>query len=425
MNILVFNEAAWDDKNSFGNTVSNFFCGDVWKNDRFCNFYARKQMPDNKKEVSYYNLSASDIVKGILKLHIEGCSFTVGDNHPDKVTLGFANNQEQKNIDKLHQKKNEFIYFGHEQIWRSRLWLNKYFKNFVEANNPDVLFAFATSPYILWPLIQYLKKHTKCKVVLLIADDVYGSYDHYVFYRRGYLKRELKKCILSADKLYGISDEMSEHYEDLFKKKVTTLYKGCDLSSKPKGYINKPLRFVYAGNLFWGRDDILAEVADAIEKQNTDVTKAVLEIYSGAAITPELKIKLNRGVSSTIMGSKPYEEIKNIMHDADIVLHVESFEDESIETVKYSLSTKIIDCLQCGSQVLGIGPSGIASIEYLKRVDGAIVIDCHEKIEEQIRMLLNDENILEHAMQTREFAMEKHDISVVQNNLREEFKKLI
>lgn len=425
MNGFIFSEAAWDDRNSFGDTASNFFCGEAWEKDNFSNFCARKQMPDNKIIASYYNLSAIDIVKGVLKAHIEGCAFKTENIDSEQKTWDSAHDKERKNIDKLHQNKNEFIYYGHEQVWRSRLWLNRYFKNFIAENAPDILFAFATSPYILWPLIQYLKKHTKCKVVLLIADDVYGSYDHYVFYRRGYLKRELKKCILSADKLYGISDEMSEHYEDMFKKKVTTLYKGCDLSSKPKGYINKPLRFVYAGNLFWGRDDILAEVADAIEKQNTDVTKAVLEIYSGAAITPELKIKLNRGVSSTIMGSKPYEEIKNIMHDADIVLHVESFEDESIETVKYSLSTKIIDCLQCGSQVLGIGPSGIASIEYLKRVDGAIVIDCHEKIEEQIRMLLNDENILEHAMQTREFAMEKHDISVVQNNLREEFKKLI
>ena len=160
MNIFVFSEAAWDDKNSFGNTVSNFLCGDGWRNDNFCNFYARKQMPDNKITASYYNLSATDIVKGILKVHIEGCAFKTENIDAEQETLDFAHEKEQKNIDRLHQNKNEFIYYGHEQIWRSRLWLNRIFKKFIEENAPDVLFAFATSPYILWPLTQYLKKHT-------------------------------------------------------------------------------------------------------------------------------------------------------------------------------------------------------------------------------------------------------------------------
>ncbi len=46
------------------------------------------------------------------------------------------------------------------------------------------------------------------------------------------------------------------------------------------------------------------------------------------------------------MGPRSYDEIKHIMHEADVVLHVESFDEKSIETVKYSFSTKIIDCLQ-------------------------------------------------------------------------------
>ena len=76
MNILVFSEAAWNDENSFGNTVSNFFYGNVWKQDSFSNFYARKKMPNNKVSVSYCNLSAVDILKGVFKFHIEGKQFT-------------------------------------------------------------------------------------------------------------------------------------------------------------------------------------------------------------------------------------------------------------------------------------------------------------------------------------------------------------
>lgn len=425
MNVLVFSEASWDDKNSFGNTVSNFFSGKVWEEDRFCNFYARKQMPDNTLLVDYYNLSAFDIVKGILRLRIRGKRFTTQDVENQNETLFPSHDKEQKNIDKLHQKKNEFIYYGHEQIWRSKLWINQYFKSFILDNAPDILFAFATSPYILWPLIHFLKKNSNCKVVLLVADDVYESYDHCAIYRQGYLKREFWKCIQSADKLYGISDEMSKLYETQFGKSITTLYKGCDLSVEPKQYLNQPLRFVYAGNLLWGRDDTLALVAEALEELNQEGMEATLEIYTGTTVTESLQRKLNRGNSSRIMGSRTYDKIKQIMHEADVVLHVESFDNKAIDTVRYSFSTKIIDCLQSGNQIVGIGPDGIASINYLKKVDGAIVIDELNAIKAVIVELTKNRDLLTiNADNTRKYASEHHDINVVRNKLRKDFLSL-
>lgn len=426
MNIFVFSEAAWDDKNSFGNTVSNFFCGSVWAQDHFCNFYARKASPDNNANVSYYNLSAVDIVKGLTKFHVEGLSFTTDDIRVFATgEENLAHHKEQGRIDKIHRSNGEWIYWAHEQIWRSGIWINTCFKRFITENRPDVLFAFATSPYILWPMIQYLKEETQCKIVLLIADDVYGGYAKSKFYRKGYLKREFAKCIQSADKLYGISDEMSALYSKRFGKPVETLYKGCDLSAEPKRYLNHPLRFVYAGNLLWGRADTLAQVADTLEQLNQDGLKATLEIYTGTTVTEEMKKKLNKGSSSQIMGARPYAEIKQIMHEADVVLHVESFEKEAIETVRYSFSTKIIDCLQSGNQVLGIGPAGIASIEYIRKLPGAFVIDSQEQITYMVDGFINIKNrFLRNAEETRAYAQERHEIKSVQQALHEEFEAL-
>ena len=298
---FIFFTGCWDDKNSFGNTVSNIFGGDVWDEDNFVSFYTRKQTPDNKFGILYYNLSAVDIIKGLLKGQIKGVEFSTRDIQAFKNNLckfeteKKSQTKEKVQIDKLHQNKNEFIYWGHEAVWRTRLWLNKHFEAFLKKNNPDILFAFATNPYILWPLIKYLKKHTKCKVVLLVADNAsYGSYDRCAIYRRNYLKRELKKCICAADKLYGISDAMSELYQQRFGKPVVTLYKGCDLSTSPKTHINNPLRFIYAGNLLWGRADTLSQIADSLDKLNQDGQKAVLEIYTGATVTEELRKKLNK-----------------------------------------------------------------------------------------------------------------------------------
>ena len=330
-------------------------------------------------------------------------------------------NKEINQIDKLHSSTNkkDFIYFLHEQVWNSKIWFNKSFKKFLDK--PDILFCFATNQYILLPIVKYLKKHTNCKIVLFIADDVYGAIDNVAWYRQCYLRKEFEKCIEYSDKLYAVSEEMCELYEQRFNKPVEVLYKGCDLSTEPKGFLNEPIKIVYAGNLYYGRDDTLAELAKALEKINSTKTVAKLEIYTGATITSEIERKLNIVGSSEIMGSRPYNEIKEIMKNADIVLHVESFEEKQKELVKYSFSTKIIDCLQSGNVVLGIGPSNIASIEYLKKIDGAFVIDDMDNIFDSISKILNEKNILnENAKKTRDFAKENHELTVVREKLKED-----
>ena len=424
MNILFFSQAAWDNKNSVGNTFSNLFEGDIWSNDMFFHMFARKKVPDNRIKAYYYHISAADIVRGLLKNQNKAQeSFEEGGHK--QASVENADQKEQRHIDNLHKGNHEFLYYLHEAVWRSRLWRDKQFDRFIKKASPDILFAFATSPYILWPLIQYLKKHTTCKVVLLVADDVYGSYDRCAFYRRGYLRRELENCILAADKLYGISDEMSELYANRFGRPVATLYKGCDLTMEPKQYLNQPLRFVYAGNLLWGRADTLAQVAEVLEKINQDGQKAVLEVYTGTTVTEELRQRLEKDSTSRIMGSRPYEEIKRILHEADVVLHVESFEKKQQDTVRYSFSTKIIDCLQSGAQVLGIGPAGIASIEYLKKVDGAAVIDRQERVMEAVEDLIRQGTMPENAKRTRQYALQKHERNAVQEKLRNDFETLL
>lgn len=426
MNILIFSEAAWDNRNSFGNTVSNFFDGSIWENDNFCNFYCRNRMPENNLNMNYYNLSIIDILRGMVKGKISGRCLSTKDLEQYKESLDKMHANEQKNIDKIHQKPNHLIHFLYEIIWMSELWLNHNFKTFISRNNPDILFAFATSPYILWPLIKFLKRNTQCKIALLVADEVLGSYDRLPLYRRGYLRKYLRNCILTADCVYGISDEMSKIYHNTFGIPITTLYKGCNLSCELKKETNYPLKMIYAGNLLWGRDKTLGELASVLEKINRDKIKIVLEIYTGTTITEELSKRLNIGNSSKIMGSRPYEEIKQIMHMADITLHVESFDEKQIQLVKYSFSTKIIDCLQSGTCVLGIGPSGIASIEYLKRIKGAHVIDDISKLSKIITELVEHPcNILQDAKFIREYSLENHEIEEVQAELRKELLELV
>ena len=421
MRILVISQAAWNTSNSFGNTVSNWFDG--WGDAHFFHFYARQQKPNTDIVEKYYNVSAAEILKKTLKAKQAGKSFDafeVSGDLPDAES-----NREQEQIAKLHNTTNEFVYWGMEAIWRSRKWINTSFDRFINEADPDIIFAFAASPYILEPAIKYIKKKKpSVKVILYIADDVLTGFEHDAWYRRGYLKKGTDYCIKAADRLYGASEEMCKKYSRKYGKRVVPLYKGCTFDNSIKKENNKPLRLVYAGNLLYGRNETLKEVIKALRIINIDERRAVLEVYSNTPIIEEEKSLWYDDLNAFYMGIRPYEEIKDILCKADIVLHVESFEAMQKESVKYSFSTKIIDCLQSGSAILGIGPYDIASIEYIRKIDGAFVIDAKQDIEEGIKQVISS-NLVEKSTLTRKFAIKNHDIRIVRDRLHGDFLDLL
>ena len=62
MNIIVFGNKEWDVTNAFGNTISNFFEGNIWKNDTFYSIYMRDSLPNNKVCHNYYKVTLKDMI---------------------------------------------------------------------------------------------------------------------------------------------------------------------------------------------------------------------------------------------------------------------------------------------------------------------------------------------------------------------------
>lgn len=416
MRILVFSNNSWDDTNSLGNTLSNFFDGDTWKNDIFYNIYMRNNKPKNNVCNKYFQIKPNELLVHFFEKEKIGhiVSYT---ESIDKV---FDDN---KYIDLIHKKKINIVYPFMEYIYRKCKWINNNFKEFITDANPDIFFSFLTNVAMLKPMIRYIKESTNAKVVLFIADDVFGSINKMSILRRNKLKKEFIEVINSADKIYAISHELIEQYSKLFNKEINLLYKGCSFNYPVKRELNNPLKFVYAGNLLYGRDNILQKIGIAIKKNNSiNNQKAILEIYTGSIVNDELKRKLNIDNCSTIVGKKNYNEIKEIMNNADFNLQVESFDKEQIDIVKYSFSTKIIDCLQSGSSAVAIGPGNISSIKYMKTIPGVLVIDNYEDIENEInQLIINKDEILSNAKKMRKYALHNHSITDNQKRIKNDF----
>lgn len=424
MNILVFSDNAWDNTNSLGNTLSNFFEGDTWKKDNFSNVYLRNAKPNNKVCKKYYRMTIFDMVKHYFNKEKIGLEFNY-ECSEEKKDNKVATTGEQKCINFLHKHSIKFIYYGMDFIFRRKKWNNIRFQKFIRDNNPDIMFAFLANVAVLNPFIECIKQTTKAKIVIFIADDVYGQYNkRNIILRKKYLK-EMKNIINNSDIIYAISNELCEEYSKIYKKDIKLLHKGCNFNYPIKRELNPVIKFIYAGNLLYGRDEILTKIAQAIEKCNKNGQSAILEVYTGSSITENLDKNLNIDGSSIIKGKRDYEEIKEIMNKAEYNLHVESFYPTNIESVKYSFSTKIIDCMQSGSSLVGIGPNTIASIKYIKNIPGAHVIDKIEDIDNKIKeLIMKKDGIIKDAKKIRDFAMNNHEITANQNKLREDFIKL-
>lgn len=417
MNILIVTRASWDDRIASGNTLSNFF--EDWEDVKFYCIYAREAMPQNRVCEEYYSISPINIIKKLFTPKNIGRRFSISSSR-----MGQDTSNEVRLID-MAKRHNVFFGLLYNCAYGSCLWKNRAFKKFIHDSNPDIVFCFGQSDPLTYYTLKYIKKNTSAHIVSYYVDDLYRCKTSAFNLLQQWKNSRLMAIAHMSDKCYAISQRMCDEYKELYGKQFYLLHKGCDIS-QPKSKVSSPIRFVYAGNLFYHRDKILAALADVIAKINGDSMKAHLDIYSGTSVSQDTFASLNIEGASTLHKARPFDEIKQIMTEADVVLHVESFDEEQMKVVRLSFSTKITDCMQSGSMMMAIGPDSVASIDYSSRVPGCVVVNNLNDMIDIVRALIdNPTTIIENAIKTNEYARKNVEIVQLRNRLKSEFESLI
>lgn len=417
MKVLILTKAPWDDRLASGNTLSNLFS--EWADTQYACIYCRDAAPINRCCFSYLSISPLQVVKHFFNPAKIGRVIKTSD-----MTQSIDSSIEDKFVGK--SKRNRSLsYLLNELIYATGSWLNKKCISFIEDFAPDVVFCFGVPDPVNYGVLKYVKRHTSAIVISYYVDDLYNENNKNKLLQLIERKR-LKQIAALSDKCYGISQLMCDEYSKLYGKDFSLLFKGCEIRD-PKNSYNNPIRFVYAGNLLYNRNKSLEALARAIEVVNEGSTKALLDIYTGTKMTDEIRMSLNIEGASRLNEARPFSEIKEIMHAADVVLHVESFDREQMDVVRLSFSTKITDCMQSGSVMMAIGPHGIASIEYPQNtIPGAIVVNSLDEIANVVRNIVdNPELLISRAEAMYLFAKETAEISQVRKRLKSDFIELI
>ncbi len=415
--LLVITVNAWSDKIASGNTISNHLGG--WDKTKLSNLFLRNEEIDNDCCETYFKISEKDIVTSFFTKKDLGLEVQYTKAIKNKPITALTKASNIKNF--LIRIRPVVILLLRDLLWKVGFQRRNKLESFLKKNEPEVIHVHCSSLIYAHRILHYCHKITKAKVVVFFGDENY-SYKNYwplsVLYQF-ILRYWIRKTIAMSSINYAATPELCNYYSRISGKEFRVLYKGVSiLPPTPKKYV-KPFKIVYAGNLLYGRWQSLSLISKAIEEVSLVKNEFKLLIYTGTPLSKEMNISLNTN-NSSVLGAVSFSEIKKIMEDADIVLHVEAFDKKNIEKAKYSFSTKITDCIQSGNCVMGVGPNEVTSIKFLKNSESAIIANSYSELVSQLKEISLDKNRM-NKLRIKMYNYSKHLFNL--NSVRESIYK--
>lgn len=278
-----------------------------------------------------------------------------------------------KNEFKQYMQPNEGIRILRELVWLIPKW-KKICNNFVKENDISSIFFLAGDSMFSYRIVMYLKKKFNLSLIVYYTDDYYFKKYRGFFgiIRKKMICRYIDSTISKCDRLYVISPKMKKAYSDYFRLDCQLL--GiipeqnliCSYSDETKA---RDIIFTYIGNVGIGRFDVIKNLAKIVDEVNTKYNVSIkVKIFTNSKISNfEInQLKLNDNV--IVGGNLNQKQVLMEIEKSDYLIFVESFDNNNIEITKYSFSTKIMEYLAFGKNIIAIGPKEASSIELLSEV---------------------------------------------------------
>lgn len=410
--VLVVGINPWIDNTGI-NTLINFFDG--WDKNAIAHIYTRAKLPNTHMCDKFFRISEPKVMKSVIKRNIKT---------GEEVFNGNSEEIETTQETQIYNKKHSLLMsLAREFVWLLGKWKTKELNKFLDEYDADVLFFPVYSNVYMNRLQNYIRKYTNKPVVLYVSDDNY-SYKSIAktplsYFSRFWLRSQEKKLFKNASKIMVIAPKQKEEYDRLFNTESVILTKGIDFSNIPyeEKPLNNPIKMVYTGKLIIGRWLSLAKIAETLGDINKDSKKVELDIYTTDTLTDEQEKALNQN-GCTVKGALTLDEVQKVQKEADILVFVESLEEEFKYTARLSFSTKITDYLKSGKCIFAVGDKDIAPIDYFNRYDSAITATSYDEIGEKLKILVDDVNLIsEYSKKAYNCGKEHHNIELTHKTL--------
>ncbi len=392
MKVLIISHLPISNMTNMGKTFLSLFS--FFDKNELCNFYIYPTIPNLDACSSYFRMTDEEILKSYVKRRNIGKIVTY-----DSTSKLFENEKNEKLYRNPKNKKAVRCIFR-DLMWKFSNWYVKKLKNWINIEKPNLIFLAPGNQKFIYEIAIKISKKYDLPIVTYICDDYYFMNSGKTFASIVYhnlLKREIEKTLKMSKFFIGISQEISNSYEKEFDIKSYTIMTGTNycISNEIHNYKNAK-KINYFGNIRCNRYLSIFDIGLALDEINKTLkTKYELHLYISEK--DENILKKLKSCSSIVIHDYLYgPKFKETFFKSEILLHVEAFDTESIDRVKYSVSTKISDSLASGIPLFAYGPSVVSSINHLIRNECAYVCVDKTKLVDSLKDFFNNYDLRNH-----------------------------
>lgn len=428
MRILIIADEVWNDEIHGNNVLSNWFNG---FQAEFAEIYCSPGTPGNKCCENYFQLTDLMMVKSVFgKRAGRGFHITIQEMFGVSAS-NYAEQMPTRFYRFMKSIASNGIRVIRDLIWLTGRYDKKAMQDFVNDFNPDIVFC----PRLLTPKLLRLERTimgmTKAPFVAFTADDEASlrqvSYSPVYWFRRFLFRKFFNKHISNYKHYFMFSEDQAAEYFQEYGVPTSVLFKSGNFQAEhiPKQSF-KPIKIVYAGRLYCNRWKTLAAIGKALQEINIEAVHMTLDIYTQEILSKSQLKEFSKFDYVQLKGRVDSSELTEIYKDADIALHVESFEKKNRYATRVSFSTKIIDLMASTCAIMAICWEKHAGYQYLKKHDAAICVSDLEDIKPQLeRIVENPELIKIYAMKAWNCGKKNHNRDLIQGVIHDTFSRVM
>lgn len=188
--------------------------------------------------------------------------------------------------------------------------------------------------------------------------------------------------------------------------------------------VKHPVRLLYLGGLHSDRWRALQEIGYALKDLARDGYSCEFLIYTQPDASAQFGTTLEVPPVMRVVGWVPNQQVPQLVLNADILVHVESFESRSREYVHLSMSTKIPEYMMAGRCIFAYGPAEVASMRYIEKTGAGITVGIRDMALLRSRLadiLRSPEERERLGSKARAIALERHEAT----RERERFRNVL
>lgn len=245
----------------------------------------------------------------------------------------------------------------------------------IEKFDPDLIYTLGGNIRIL-KVVNKLSIRLNVPIVLHLMDNwpetIYTT-SWLSAVARFYLLEQLKFLHTRARFCFAISKEMANVYQERYGVKYDHIMNCVSIiEQEPYNQKQVVVNFLYIGGLHLNRWKSLIDVLLCINKLCSEGVMAEVNVYTQIEYIEQLKnIITTDGIN--VFQHVPHSETFSLYKKADVLIHVESFEENIIKFTKYSISTKIVEYMAAGRAILCYAPKELTVSQYITESNSGLV----------------------------------------------------